>query len=71
MKFGDPNQAKYLANSSYQQLMMGPIKNKDTFNDKKCTNVWIIGLHYENQKRTATTSDFESGVNSVCIEVEL
>ena len=48
MKFGDPNQAKYLANSSYQQLMMGPIKNKDTFNDKKCTNVWIIGLHYEN-----------------------
>ena len=70
MKFGDPNQTKYLANSSYQQLMMGPIKNKDTFNDKKCANVWIYGLHSENQNRTASTSASDTNVNSVCIEVE-
>ena len=48
MKFGDPNQAKCLANSYYQQLMMGLTKNKSTSNDKEGVNVWIIGLHYEN-----------------------
>ena len=71
MKFGDPNQAKYLANSYYQQLTMVRTKSKTPRNDKRCVNVWIIGLLYENQKRTVSTSDFDTSVNSVCIEVEL
>ena len=48
MKFGDPNQAKYLANSYCQQLIMSPTKNKDPINERECVNVWIIGLLYEN-----------------------
>ena len=48
MKSGDPNQAKYLANSYYQQFIMSFPMNKDPNNDKVSMNVWMIGLHYEN-----------------------